>query len=166
MSIRSRILLVVFSGLSCSAAIAQDSVDALVERGEELFHTTVGGCATCHGPTGEGLVGPSLHFGPSPVTIVDQFVANPVMIVVTENLNPTDDDLIAISMYIRSLAGLELDAELPSQWRSELVALAALETEEQEFRRTEYELAMERVQRFDTVQETWERRAKEGSVWS
>jgi len=163
---RSRVLLVVFAGLSCGTAVAQDSVDALVARGQALFNTTVGGCSTCHGPNAEGLVGPSLHFGPSPANIVDQFVANPVMIVVTDNLNPTNEDLVAISMYIRSLAGLELDPALPAQWRTDLVALQSLETEELEFPKTEYELAMERVERFETVVETWERHANEGSVWS
>jgi mono/diheme cytochrome c family protein len=152
--------------LLAGAALAQESVDSLVERGDELFHTTVGGCATCHGPTGEGLVGPSLHFGPSPANIVDQFVSNPIMIVVTENLNPTNDDLVAISMYIRSLAGLPLDPELPDAWRGELVALQSLQGEEGEFRKTAHDRAVERVERFSSVVETWERRANEGSVWS
>jgi len=156
----------VLGSLLAGSAVAQESVDALVERGEELFHTTVGGCATCHGPTGEGLVGPSLHFGPSPANIVDQFVSNPIMIVVTENLHPTNDDLVAISMYIRTLAGLPLDPALPDEWRSELVALESLQAEEGKFRKTAHDLAVERVERFSSVVETWERRANEGSVWS
>ncbi|MBT5331191.1 MAG: hypothetical protein HOL48_05385 [Porticoccaceae bacterium] len=163
---QSRILLFVFTFFTGGSAIAQDSVEDLVARGQELFNTPVGGCTICHAANAQGLVGPSLHFGPSPVNIVDQFVSNPVMIVVTENLNPTDEDLVAISMYIRSLAGLELDPELPDVWRGELAALAAIQVEDEEFGRSEYELAMEQVQRFDTVQETWERRAKEGSVWT
>ena len=102
MSNLARILLFIFIGLSCGAAKAQDPVGDLVTRGQELFDTPVGGCSTCHASNAQGLVGPTLHFGPSPVNIVDQFISNPIMIVVTENLNPSDEDLVAISMYIRS----------------------------------------------------------------
>ncbi|HSG64448.1 MAG TPA: hypothetical protein VLD39_05585, partial [Gammaproteobacteria bacterium] len=68
--------------------------------------------------------------------------------------------------YIRSLAGLSLDTGLPEQWRGELVAMEARQGEEIEFRKTAHDLAVERVERFDSVVASWERRAKMGSVWS
>ena len=60
-----------------------------------------------------GLVGPSLHFGPKPVDIFDQLESNPVMGVIVAEMDPSDEDLVAISLYIRTLAGLPLDADLP-----------------------------------------------------
>ncbi|MGY8796762.1 MAG: c-type cytochrome, partial [Woeseiales bacterium] len=84
---------------------AQNSLDGLVERGRELFHADIG-CRVCHAETGEGLVGPSLLFGPTPVDIFDQMESNPVMAVVVSEMNPSDEDLVAISMYIRTLGGL------------------------------------------------------------
>jgi len=163
---RTRAVVTVLASLLAGTALAQQSMDEVVEHGRVLFHTPVGGCVVCHGPTAEGIVGPSLLFGPSPVNIVDQFVSNPLMQVVVQELRPTNEDLVAISMYIRSLAGLSLDAALPDQWRTELVALQSLETEEQEFRKTARDLAVERIERYDTLAANWERRAKTGSVWS
>jgi mono/diheme cytochrome c family protein len=160
-----RTYVAILTGLLAGLALAQESVDALVERGRELYHSEVG-CWVCHGQNAEGLVGPSLQFGPTPANIVDQLVSNPVMGVVVEQLNPSNEDLVAISMYIRSLAGLELDASLPAQWRTALVAVQSLETEELEFKKTRRDLDVERIETFDSVVNTWERRAKEGSVWS
>jgi mono/diheme cytochrome c family protein len=50
------------------AAQAQESVAALVERGATLYNARVG-CWVCHAENGAGLVGPSLHFGPTPTDI-------------------------------------------------------------------------------------------------
>ena len=88
------------------------------------------------------------------------------MQVVVQELQPTNDDLVAISMYIRSLAGLDLDASLPGEWQTALAALQALEGEELEFKKTRRDLEVERIETFESVVKTWERRSKEGSVWS
>ena len=54
-------LLRIFSVLLFAGPLAaQESIDALVERGGELFHADIG-CWVCHSETGEGLVGPRLH---------------------------------------------------------------------------------------------------------
>ena len=161
----ARVFTVVLVSLLTGSALAQQSVEELVERGRELYHSDVG-CWVCHGANAEGLVGPSLQFGPTPANIVDQLVSNPVMGVVVEQLNPSNEDLVAISMYIRSLVGLELDPSLPSQWRTDLVAVQSLEAEEVEFKKTARDLEVERIETFESVVDTWERRAKEGSVWS
>ena len=105
------VLLSVGLAIFSIAASGQDSVDALVERGQELFDADIG-CWVCHAATGEGLVGPSLHFGPTPVDIFDQLESNPVMGVVVAEMDPSDEDLVAISLYIRTLAGLPLDANV------------------------------------------------------
>ena len=147
------------------AASGQDPVDALVERGQELFHADIG-CWVCHASTGEGLVGPSLHFGPTPVDIFDQLESNPVMGVIVAEMDPSDEDLVAISLYIRTLAGLPLDADLPEQWLTALATVKANQAEQLEFAKTDRDLQVEAIETFASVQATWERRAIEGSVWS
>ena len=147
------------------AIAAQESIDALVERGSELFHSDIG-CWVCHSETGEGLVGPSLHFGPSPVDIFDQLESNPIMGVIVSEMDPSDEDLVAISLYIRTLADLPLDAELPGQWRAALATVKDNQAEQLEFAKTPRDLQVEAVETFASVQDTWTRRAIEGSVLS
>ena len=147
------------------AASGQGSVNALVERGQELFDADVG-CWVCHAATGEGLVGPSLHFGPTPVDIFDQLESNPVMGVILAEMDPSDEDLVAISLYIRTLAGLPLDAELPGQWLTALGTVKANQAAPLEFAKTARDLQVEAVETFASVVATWERRSIEGSVWS
>jgi len=144
--------------------MAQD-LDSLVERGRELFNAPVG-CATCHAATGEGLVGPSLLFGPTPVDIFDQLESNPVMGVIVAELDPSDEDLAAISMYIRTLAGMSLDAALPGQWLAALASARANQSSSLEFAKTPRDLQVEAVESFADLAANWTRRAKQGSVLS
>ena len=60
---RGQLAVICWGLLLGGVASAQSSVDELVSRGNELFHSDIG-CWVCHGPTAEGLVGPTLHFGP------------------------------------------------------------------------------------------------------
>ncbi|MFP6828271.1 MAG: YncE family protein [Gammaproteobacteria bacterium] len=158
-------LSLVSGALICGTAAGQGSVDALVERGQELFHADIG-CRVCHAETGEGLIGPSLHFGPTPVDIFDQLESNPVMGVIVSEMDPSDEDLVAISMYIRILAGLPLDADLPGQWRTALATVKANQAKQLEFAKTDRDLQVEAIETFESVQATWTRRAVEGSVES
>jgi DNA-binding beta-propeller fold protein YncE len=144
--------------------LAQD-LDALVERGKELFDSDVG-CWVCHSETGAGLVGPSLHFGPTPADIFDQLESNPIMGVIVSEMDPSDNDLVAISMYIRTLAELPLDSGLPREWLESLAAVRENQAEQLEFAKTPRDLQVEAIETFASVQETWTRRSKEGSVWS
>jgi hypothetical protein len=144
---------------------AQDPTDALLGRGEELFQSDVG-CWVCHAETGEGRVGPSLLFGPTPVDIFDQLESNPVMGVIIAEMNPSDEDLVAIAMYVRTLANLPLDPGLAEQWRSDLVQVRANQAREQVFAKTERDLRVEAIESFGSVIARWERRAKAGSLLS
>ena len=155
----------IVGGLFSGAVVAQEDIDALVERGSELFQADIG-CRVCHAETGEGLVGPSLHFGPTPVDIFEQLESNPVMGVIVSEMDPSDEDLVAISMYIRTLGDLPLDAELPGQWRTALATVKANQGEELQFAKTARDLQVEAVETFESVQETWTRRANEGSLLS
>jgi len=144
--------------------VAQD-LDSLVERGSELFHSATG-CATCHADTGEGLVGPSLHFGPTPVDIFDQLESNPVMGVVVSEMDPSDEDLVAISLYIRTLADLPLEAALPERWLSNLAIVKANQVRDFEFAKTPRDLQVEGIERYEVLAANWTRRAREGSLLS
>ncbi len=150
--------------LAAGSAQSQELND-LVERGQELFHSDIG-CHVCHGPTGTGVVGPSLLFGPTPVEIFDQLESNPVMGVIVSEMDPSDEDLAAISMYIRDLAGLPLESELPEQWLSDLRAVKFRQETDLQFVKTERDLQIEAIETFESLQSTWTRRAKEGSLLS
>ncbi len=160
-----RVLILTGVAIFSVAASGQDSIDALVERGQELFNADIG-CRVCHADTGEGLVGPSLHFGPTPVDIFDQLESNPVMGVIVAEMDPSDEDLVAISLYIRTLADLPLDADLPEQWLAALATVKAGQAPQLEFAKTERDLQVEAIETFESVQATWERRSIAGSVWS
>ena len=142
---------------------AQVSVDELAERGQEVYGSDVG-CWVCHGETAEGLLGPSLRFAPTPANIVDEIRNNPVMGVVAAELDPSDEDLVAVSMYLRTLAGLPLDGDLPGQWRAELTESRARRADPRVFAKTERDLAVEAIESFGSVLTGWERRAKTGSL--
>ena len=158
--------LLVFTGLvSLSIPLLAQDLDAMVERGQELYDSDVG-CWVCHSDTGEGLVGPSLHFGPTPADIFDQLESNPIMGVIVNEMDPSDDDLVAISMYIRTLADLPLDSELPREWLESLAMVRENQAEQLEFVKTPRDLQIEAIETFTSLQETWTRRSKEGSVWS
>jgi mono/diheme cytochrome c family protein len=151
--------------LTLAGPVKAQGVEALVDRGKELFNSDVG-CKICHAESGEGLVGPSLLFGPSPVDIFDQLESNPVMGVIVSEMDPSDEDLAAISMYIRTLANMELDEELPERWLSDLAAVKSNQGEEIVFAKTARDLQVEAIETFASVQDTWTRRSKEGSVLS
>ncbi|HEY5622763.1 MAG TPA: hypothetical protein VIV14_03305 [Gammaproteobacteria bacterium] len=146
----------------CASAAAQDSLDEAVERGRELFHSDIG-CRVCHNDDGTGLVGPSLLFGPTPVDIYDQLETNPVMGVIVTEMAPTNDDLVALSMYIRSLAGLPLDDELGEQWLAALDTVQANQTQQAAYELTPWEQQVVAIQDFDALRAAWTRRAREGS---
>ncbi|SVD69412.1 uncharacterized protein METZ01_LOCUS422266, partial [marine metagenome] len=122
---------------------AQQSVEVLVERGRGIFHASPVGCWVCHGEGAQGLVGPTLHFGPTPVDIFDQLESNPMMAVIVTELNLNDEDLMSLSMYIRSLAGLPLDARLPAQWLEALNQAKAAQANQLQFKKTQRDLIVE-----------------------
>jgi DNA-binding beta-propeller fold protein YncE/mono/diheme cytochrome c family protein len=160
-----RLSTVLAAALFVAGNAQSQEINDIVERGRELYHSEIG-CHVCHAPTGAGLVGPSLLFGPSPVEIFDQLESNPVMGVIVEEMDPSDEDLAAISMYLRELGGLPLDSELPEQWLSDLRAVRSRKETDLQFVKTERDLQIEAIETFESVQATWTRRAKEGSLLS
>ncbi len=152
-------------GLLLGGAASAQSVEQLVARGGELFNSDIG-CHVCHGENAQGLVGPTLHFGPTPVDIFDQLESNPMMGVIVSEMDPSDADLEAIAMYIRTLADLPLDIGLVDDWRTALAVVKANQVQQAEFMKTPRDLQVEAIETFASVQETWTRRAAEGNLTS
>ena len=152
-------------GLLLGGVASAQSVEQLVARGGELFNSEIG-CHVCHGDNAQGLVGPTLHFGPSPVDIFDQLESNPMMGVIVSEMDPSDADLEAIAMYIRTLADLPLELGLVEDWRTALEIVKANQAQQAEFNKTPRDLQVEAIETFSSVQETWTRRAAEGSLTS
>jgi mono/diheme cytochrome c family protein len=155
--------LALIASVTCYGSASAQGADELVARGEALFHAAIG-CAVCHAQTGEGLVGPSLHFGPTPVDIFDQLESNPVMGVIVEEMNPSDDDLVALSMYIRTLAGLPLTDGLTESWLAALALAKVNRPQPSNFPSSEWDLQVEGIERYAALQASWTRKAREGSL--
>ena len=152
-------------GLLLGGVASAQTVEELVARGGELFNADIG-CHVCHGPNARGLVGPTLHFGPTPVDIFDQLESNPMMGVIVAEMDPSDADLEAIAMYIRTLADLPLELGLVEDWRTALAIVKANQAQQAEFLKTPRDLQVEEIETFASVQETWTRRAREGNLTS
>jgi DNA-binding beta-propeller fold protein YncE len=162
---RRTINLISFGFLYFCGSVGAQELATLVDRGQELFNSD-SGCHVCHAATGEGLLGPSLHFGPTPVDIFDQLESNPVMGVIVNEMDPSDTDLVAISLYIRTLSDLPLEEDLPKIWLSALESVKANQGEALQFVKTDRDLQVEAVETFASLQNTWTRRSKEGSILS
>ena len=143
--------------------VAQDEIADLSARGEELFFERVS-CWICHGENAEGLIGPSLQHGPTPMDIQVQLDANPQMAVIVSNLNPQAEDLVAVATYIRDRFDNPVSQEEIADWRSQLAEMAAASIPETEFFLTERDRLVIQIQSFDTVLADWQPRAKPGSL--
>ena len=132
-------------------------------RGEELFFERVS-CWICHGENAEGLLGPSLQHGPTPMEIQAQLDSNPQMTVIVSELNPDAEDLLAIATYIRDMNDIAVGADEIADWRSQLAAMAAARGPEAEIFLTERDRLVMQIQSFDTVLADWQPRANTGSL--
>ena len=155
--------LALFALGAVGAVQAQGEIAGLTARGESLFFERVS-CWICHGETAEGLIGPSLRHGPTPMDIQVQLDSNPQMAVIVAELNPGPEDLVAIASYIRSIAEIPVSAREITDWRSQLAEMTAARGPEAEFPLTERDKLVMQIQSFDTVLADWPRRAREGSL--
>jgi len=147
----------------CNTAQAQEDLAALSERGRVLYFERVS-CWVCHGDDAEGRVGPTLQHGPTPMDIQEQLESNPQMGVIVAELNPNDDDLVALATYLGGLDGDPVDATDIAGWRTQLTAMAEARGPEVEFLVTERDRKVMEIQSFETVLADWPRRANTGSV--
>ena len=62
---------------------ASEGINQLEKRGKALFFQQAS-CWVCHGKNAEGIIGPSLQYGPSPTTIQQKLTTVPQM----DGINP------------------------------------------------------------------------------
>ena len=157
--------------VSCTNA-PQDtthSVAELSERGRELFFLT-DSCVDCHGADGAGgLLAPSLDASVTPRAIDYQLRTNPEMAELADMLDATPDDLLALSVFIRELTGGEegaidvaaLQAQAPEPETADAPADPATAPSATA---SERDAMIRAVEDFSAVVDTWERRARPGSL--
>ena len=150
---------VVFS----SSVAAQEDMASLSEAGKALYFEQVS-CWVCHGDTGEGRVGPTLLGGVSPLEIQEQLDSNPQMAIIVSELNPSVEELVALSVYIGDLGGNSYTDEQIGDWRTELETMLASRNDEVAYPVTDRDRQIMAIQDFDTVIEDWGRKANTGSL--
>ena len=151
---------------TCAAAgdpMEGASVDELVQRGEDLYMRPVS-CWVCHGEKGEGRVGPALLKGQTAADIYYQIQSNPQMGMLQSELNPTDEDLVAIALYLRKLGGLSMDEALSVELYKSLAQMKARQAAVVEYPMSERDRAVAKVESFATVLSNWQRKSKTGSL--
>lgn len=121
-------------------------------------------CWVCHGENAEGRLGPTLLNGPTAADIYDQIQSNPQMGMLEMEMKPTDEDLVAIALYLHNLAGLPMDETLVDELHNSLAQAKALQFEAVKYPKSERDLAVEKIESFETVLANWQRKAKTGSL--
>lgn len=159
------IIHVLFAGVAFAGddPMAPVSLDDLLVQGKEFYNKPVS-CWVCHGDAAEGRVGPSLLTGPTAAAIWEQIQSNPQMGIIASELNPTDQDLVAVALYIRKLAGLPVNEKLIIKLQSGLSQLKAVQVTEVVNKKSPRDLAVEKVETFQSVLDDWQRKAKTGSL--
>lgn len=160
-ALSARVILLV-SSMSQAFAAEDVEVQSLAERGEAIFRQP-SSCWVCHGENAEGRVGPSLQFGPNPFDIRYQFGSNPQMAPLRELLNPSDEDFLALSVFLRSMNGIQTTATDLENLRVTLNSVQDFDAVPDYFL-SERDRKVEEIQSFQTVLDDWDRRAKPGSI--
>ena len=144
-------------------ATAQINLDAMVERGKELYNAPAS-CGVCHKATGEGLIGPDIRYGPTPAQILEQLQNNLQMAIIMQEFNPDDQALMDVALYIRTLGGLDINEKVLDTQRKQLVEQRAKTETDLIFPKTERDLVVESIQTWDSVVADWQRRSNEGPL--
>ena len=150
-------------GLTVTVSIvhAQDPT-TLAQRGQELFNKP-GSCWICHGDRGEGRIGPSIEYGPTPLDISEQFQSNPQMGPLMAQLEPTPNDLLALAVYIKTLDGTDIADVDVEAFRATLANIR--QTKEYiSFPLSERDKKVQAIERFSTVLEDWQRKSQTGNI--
>jgi len=161
--VRNYGLLAIIALTGSASVEAQNEMADLTARGQDLFFERVS-CWICHGENAEGLIGPSLQHGPTPMDIQAQLDFNPQMAVIVTELNPDAEDLVALATYIRDITENPVSADELAGWRAGLAEMAAAQGPETELLLTERDKLVMQIQSFDTVLADWPQRANAGSL--
>ena len=149
--------------LIASQSFAQVDLGLYEQRGDELYNSPAS-CGVCHKQDGTGLIGPDITYGPTPAQILDQMLNNPQMAAIAQELKADNEDLISLSVYIRSLTGLETTETMIVNQRAQLIAARAKTETDLTFPKTDRDKAVEAVENWDSVIADWQRRANEGQL--
>lgn len=150
-------------GVSASEPIQSASLAELLTQGQAFYELPTS-CWVCHGDAAEGRIGPSLQAGPSAADIWQQMQANPQMGIIAAELQPTDQDLVAVSLYIRQLAGLPVDEEMINGLYTELTSVKSSQVDQVVNVLSERDKAVQQIESFQSVLDGWQRRAKTGPL--
>ena len=158
--------------LSCTGGPAEEemTVAELSQHGRDLYFLT-DSCVDCHGTDGSGgLAAPPLDAGITPRAIDYQLRTNPEMAELADALQASQQDLLALSVFIRELTGDPADSTDLAALASEAPVAGAEDPTAEQAAVTAVAAGSERlamlqaVEDFSAVVENWERRAREGSL--
>jgi|GEM_PF-387023 len=148
-------------GLVKKDSIADD-IDALYARGSELFNLPYS-CTLCHGAEGQGGAGPNIQYGPTPDLIDYQLRNNPQMGPLSTQLKLSHDDLLAISVYIKTLTGTQL-AKVDLAHLQDALTNIREQSSDLGVEMTERDKAISKYETFQSVLDDWTRKAKTGNI--
>lgn len=150
-----------------AATFDYSNIAALTELGEALYNGA-GECWDCHGRDALGADAPSLRHAPSAFDIVYQLNTNPEMGEVAESLNASNEELVAMAVYLRELSGRETTADVVDDLVESLQSARdwSYNADINNFNPTARDLAIEEFSSFETVIDSWERRSRTGSIRS
>ena len=152
------------SSLLASMSHAQVSSETYATRGEALYNQPAS-CAVCHRQDGTGLIGPDITYGPTAAQILDQMLNNPQMAAISQELKADNEDLLALSVYIRTFSGQETTEKMVVDQRAQLISARAKTETDLVFPKTARDEAVEAVQTWGSVISDWQRRSAEGSIF-
>jgi len=148
------------------AGYAQEvEIAPLVEAGKAIY-IQPGSCITCHMADANGnptLNSKSLRFGPSPLDLSNALNSVPQMGPIGVALNLTNADLLALSVYLHDLAELEMDDSKVGELRASLAGIST-QRRDSGFVVTQRDRAIDQYGPFQSVLDTWQRKAKTGSI--
>ena len=150
------------TGIIVSAGTcAQGELAELAARGEAIY-TRPDACTLCHGASLEGGVGPVLDYGPTPYDISYQLNTNPEMGPINQELDPSNEDLLGLAVYIRKLAGNPVSGDDLEAYRLTLNSIRDYGSVT--FPMTERDQKVAEIENWQTVIDDWQRRAATGNI--
>lgn len=149
-----------FLSVNC---IANENVDTLAAEGRDIFNSP-GSCSVCHSADGSGGIGPNLLYSPEPSLIQEKINTVPQMAGVKSMLDPDINQLLALAVYIASLADKPVADQDISRWREELTFLDRMNVKKVQYPVSPRDEQVLAIKSFDTVTDDWQRHAKRGSL--
>ena len=151
--------------LSLNVLAQGNNIDDLIEAGRAIY-IQPGACITCHMEDANGnpsLNSKTLRYGPSPLELSNALNSVPQMGPIAVTLNLSNNDLVALSAYLRDLAGLELNASVVSELRASTSGIST-DRRDSKFVVTQRDRIIDQYGSFQSVIDTWQRKSAIGSI--